>query len=40
MRTSLPDVYAAGDVAEKSCRQITMAASDGAILAVNAVKGL
>lgn len=36
MRTSLKNVYAAGDIREKSLRQIVTAAADGAIAAVTA----
>lgn len=38
METSVPGVYAAGDVREKELRQIVTATSDGAIAAVNAAK--
>ncbi|HBU70535.1 MAG TPA: thioredoxin-disulfide reductase [Elusimicrobia bacterium] len=40
MLTNLPDVYAAGDVASKTCRQITTAVSDGTIAAVTISKAL
>jgi len=36
MRTNIPGVFAAGDVREKSLRQVITAASDGAIAATNA----
>ncbi|EEG76002.1 thioredoxin-disulfide reductase [Dethiobacter alkaliphilus] len=36
METSVPGVYAAGDLREKSLRQVVTAVSDGAIAAVNA----
>ena len=35
METSLPGVYAAGDVRQKQLRQIVTAASDGAIASIN-----
>lgn len=38
MKTNLPGVFAAGDVREKSLRQVVTAAGDGAIAAVNAEK--
>ena len=38
MRTNLPGVYAAGDVRQKSFRQIVTACSDGAIAANSAAK--
>ncbi|MDD2555850.1 MAG: thioredoxin-disulfide reductase [Syntrophaceticus sp.] len=40
METSIPGVYAAGDVREKFLRQVVTAASDGAIAAVAAEKYL
>ncbi len=36
MRTNIPGVFAAGDVREKSLRQVITAAADGAIAATNA----
>ncbi len=38
MQTSVPGIYAAGDVRVKSLRQVITAAADGAIAAVNAEK--
>ena len=38
MRTSVPGVFAAGDIRVKSLRQVVTAASDGAIAAVQAAK--
>lgn len=38
MRTNIDGVFAAGDVREKSLRQVVTAAADGAIAAVNAEK--
>lgn len=38
MRTSIPGIYAAGDVIDKDLRQVVTATSDGAIAAQNAVK--
>lgn len=38
MRTNIPGVFAAGDVRDKSLRQVVTAASDGAIAAVQAEK--
>lgn len=38
MKTNIPGVFAAGDVREKSLRQVVTAAGDGAIAAVNAEK--
>ena len=38
MRTSIPGVFAAGDVRVKSLRQVVTAVADGAIAAVNAQK--
>ena len=38
MRTSVPGIYAAGDVRIKSLRQVITACADGAIAAVNAEK--
>jgi thioredoxin reductase (NADPH) len=38
MRTSLPGVFAAGDVRQKAVRQITTAVADGTIAALNAEK--
>ena len=38
MKTSLPGVFAAGDIREKTLRQVVTAASDGAIAAVSASK--
>ena len=37
MRTSLPGLYAAGDLREKNVRQLTTAAADGAIAATDAL---
>jgi len=39
-RTSLPDVYAVGDVASKKYRQITTAIADGTIAAISVTKEL
>ncbi|MBL8026648.1 MAG: FAD-dependent oxidoreductase, partial [Fibrobacteres bacterium] len=38
MRTSIPDVFAVGDVAEKPIRQITVAVADGTIAAICATR--
>jgi len=40
MRTSIPDVFAAGDIIHKQYRQITTAVSDGTIAAIAAAKEL
>lgn len=40
LRTKIPGVYAAGDVRRKNLRQIVTAVSDGAIAAMETVKGL
>ncbi len=40
MRTSIPGIFAAGDVRRKSLRQVVTAASDGAVAAVSAEKYL
>ncbi|HOJ29875.1 MAG TPA: FAD-dependent oxidoreductase [Spirochaetota bacterium] len=40
MHTSLPDVFAAGDIRYKPYRQITTAVSDGTIAAITAVREL
>ena len=40
MRTNIPKVYAAGDIIEKSLRQVVTACADGAIAAETAVKEL
>ena len=40
MRTSLPGVFAAGDIRVKSLRQVVTAVSDGAVAAVSAEKYL
>ncbi|MGQ9842637.1 MAG: FAD-dependent oxidoreductase [Spirochaetota bacterium] len=40
MHTSLPNVFAAGDIRSKPYRQITTAVSDGTIAAITAVKEL
>lgn len=40
MRTSIPGVFAAGDVRTKSIRQVITAASDGAIAGINAERYL
>ena len=36
METSVPGVYAAGDIRAKQVRQVATAVSDGAIAAINA----
>jgi len=36
MRTSIPGVFAAGDIRKKSLRQVVTAAADGAIAAMQA----
>lgn len=36
METSIPGVYAAGDIRVKQVRQVATAVSDGAIAAINA----
>jgi len=38
MRTSIPGLYAAGDVRDKSLRQVVTATADGAIAAYNVIK--
>ena len=38
MRTSIPDVYAVGDVTSKKYRQITTAVADGTIAAIAVTK--
>ena len=38
MHTSLPGVFAAGDIRKKSLRQVVTAAADGAIAAVQAAR--
>jgi thioredoxin reductase (NADPH) len=38
MKTNLKDIYAVGDVASKSFRQITTATSDGTIAAISISK--
>jgi thioredoxin reductase (NADPH) len=40
MRTSLPDIYAVGDVISKKYRQITTAVADGTIAAISIAKSL
>jgi thioredoxin reductase (NADPH) len=40
MQTSIQNVYAVGDLAEKSIRQITVAVAEGTIAAINAAKNL
>ncbi len=40
MHTSLPDVFAAGDIRYKPYRQITTAVSDGTIAAITAIREL
>ena len=40
METNVPGVFAAGDIREKSLRQVVTAAADGASAAANAVKFL
>ena len=40
MLTSLPDIYAVGDVISKKYRQITTAVSDGTIAAIAIAKEL
>jgi len=38
MRTSMPDIYAVGDVTSKKYRQITTAVADGTIAAIAIAK--
>jgi thioredoxin reductase (NADPH) len=38
MATSMPDIFAAGDVTSKRCRQITTAVADGTIAAMAIAK--
>ena len=38
METNVPGVFAAGDIREKSLRQVVTAAADGAVAAVQAGK--
>lgn len=38
MRTNVPGIFAAGDVRQKSLRQVVTATADGAIAAVNVIK--
>ena len=38
MKTDIPGVFAAGDIRQKSLRQVVTAAADGAIAAVQAGK--
>ena len=38
METSIPGVYAAGDIRVKQVRQVATAVSDGAIAAINAAQ--
>ena len=38
MNTGIPGVFAAGDIRQKSLRQVITAAADGAIAATNAEK--
>jgi thioredoxin reductase (NADPH) len=40
MRTSIPDIYAVGDVRSKKYRQITTAIADGTIAAINITREL
>jgi len=40
MRTSLPDIFAVGDVVSKKYRQITTAVADGTIAAIAIAKEL
>jgi thioredoxin reductase (NADPH) len=40
MRTSIPNVYAVGDVISKKYRQITTAVADGTIAAISIAKDL
>jgi thioredoxin reductase (NADPH) len=40
MRTSIPNVYAVGDVISKKYRQITTAVADGTIAAISIAKEL
>jgi thioredoxin reductase (NADPH) len=40
MRTNIHDVFAAGDVAEKQHRQITLAVADGTVASLNAIREL
>ena len=40
MRTSIPDIYAVGDVISKKYRQITTAVADGTIAAISIAKDL
>ena len=40
METSIPGIFAIGDVKQKELRQIVTACSDGAIAGINALKYL
>ena len=40
MRTSIPNIYAVGDVISKKYRQITTAVADGTIAAISIAKEL
>jgi len=40
MKTSIDGLYAAGDIREKSVKQVVAAAGDGAVAAINAIKYL
>ena len=40
MKTNVEGIYAAGDIVNKSLKQIVTACSDGAIAATNVIKSL